>query len=181
MQDILSAAVVAALLIACAIAFAKLQLGRAARDERGTPRELIGAEIAYAEHTFRSARHRLVAKIDRAYRVGGELTLVELKTRAHDLVYMADVVELSVQRVAIEDGLGENVCLEAWVVVQDTHTGRRRPHRVRLLEREEVLQMVRRYRDVVCSAAVVPLPARSRAQCVHCAHFERCSATFRDR
>jgi hypothetical protein len=44
-----------------------------------------------------------VAKIDRAYRVGGELKLVELKTRARDLVYMSDIIELSVQRIVVQD------------------------------------------------------------------------------
>ena len=46
--------------------------------------ELRGAEIAYAERTFRSHRHRLVARLDRAYRTPAGVQLVELKTRPRD-------------------------------------------------------------------------------------------------
>jgi hypothetical protein len=180
-QDIVSAAAVAALLIACAVVFAKLRQGRAAGDERGLPRELVGAEIAYAEHTFRSARHRLVAKIDRAYRVGGELKLMELKTRARDLVYMSDVLELSVQRIAVQDETGEPVCPDAWVIVQNSNTARRRPHSVELFGREEISVMAQRFRELSAGRVDAPCPAKSPAQCRHCAHRQRCSAKFNDR
>jgi CRISPR-associated exonuclease Cas4 len=95
-------------------------------DEQGLPTVLRGAEIAFAEKTFQSQRRQLVARLDRAYRTADGLQLVELKTRARDAVYMADVIELSVQRIAVEDETGEPVSGDAWVVVQNSRTGARR-------------------------------------------------------
>lgn len=90
-------------------------------DEQGLPPELHGAEIAFAERTFRSQRRQFVARLDRAYRTAGGLHLVELKTRERDAVYISDVIELSVQRIAVEDEAGEPVSGDAWAMaVKDT-------------------------------------------------------------
>lgn len=181
MQEGWSAIVVVLLFIASAVLFARLRRGSVSSDERGLPREVIGAEIAYAERTFRSVPTRLVARLDRAYRVEGELKLLELKTRARDVVYMADIVEMSVQRIAVQDEAGEPVSSDAWVVVQSSQTGSRRPHKVRLLGRDEIAGLAERYRDVAGGRVIAPNPARSLAQCRQCSHCDRCSATFRDR
>ena len=90
-------------------------------DEQGLPPELHGAEIAFAERTFRSQRRQFVARLGRAYRTAGGLHLVELKTRERDAVYISDVIELSVQRIAVEDEAGEPVSGDAWAMaVKDT-------------------------------------------------------------
>jgi hypothetical protein len=148
---------------------------------RGLPAELHGAEIAFAERTFRSHRHQLVARLDRAYRTPMGIQLVELKTRAHDVVYMSDVIELSVQRVALEDETGEAVSSQAWVVVQNSRTGMRRPRKVRLMETEDIVAMRERYADVVQGRVGRPDPARSTSQCSQCAHKVRCAARYHDR
>lgn len=156
-------------------------------DERdvvfaGLPAELVHAEIVYAERTFRSKRHGLVAKLDRAYRVGrGELALLELKTRSQDAVFMSDIIELSAQRVALQDETGEAVSTEAWVIVQSIASGKRRPHRVHLMTDEEVQAMRQRYRLVRSGKIEAPQAARSAKQCRTCGHLGRCSAAFRDR
>ena len=150
-------------------------------DEQGLPPELRGAEIAFAEKTFRSPRRQLVARLDRAYRTADGLQLVELKTRACDVVYMADVIELSVQRIAVEDETGEPVSGDAWVVVQNSRSGARRPHKVRLLEVGEITAMSERYIAVVRGQVERPNPSRSVSQCAQCAHKGRCWAKFRDR
>jgi hypothetical protein len=67
--------------VASAILFARSRSSQIDDIERGLPAELRGAEIAYAERTFRSHRHRLVARLDRAYRTPAGVQLVELKTR----------------------------------------------------------------------------------------------------
>ena len=85
--------------VASAILFARSRSSQIDDIERGLPAELRGAEIAYAERTFRSHRHRLVARLDRAYRTPAGVQLVELKTRPRDAVYMSDVIELSTQRM----------------------------------------------------------------------------------
>ena len=59
-----------------------------ADDERGLPASLRGARLVHAEETFRSVVRRLVARLDRAYEVAGELVLVEFKTRRADVAYM---------------------------------------------------------------------------------------------
>lgn len=168
------------LFVIAAVLFARLRAG-SGDDERGLPRELIGAEVAFAEQTFRSVRNRLVAKLDRAYRVEGELRLVELKTRLANVVYMADVVEMSVQRLALQDETGEAVSIEGWVVVQSAKNGRRQPHRVRLLGQSEICDMAQRYRQIKLGRVSDPQPARSSGQCRKCSHRDRCTATFRDR
>jgi CRISPR-associated exonuclease Cas4 len=181
MGDGLLALLVLILFIASAALFARHGLRLRAADEQGLPSELRGAPIAFAEVTFRSHRRRLVAKLDRAYRTSDGLQLVELKTRAHDVVYMSDVIELSVQRIAVEDEAGEQVSGDAWVVVQNSQSGARRPHKVRLLGVDEITAMRERYSDVERGRVAQPNPSRSLSQCTQCSHKQRCSATFRDR
>ena len=181
MGDGLVALLVMILFIASAALFARRGSRVRAGDAQGLPAELRGAEIAFAEVTFRSHRRRLVARLDRAYRTSDGLQLVELKTRAHDAVYMSDIIELSVQRIAVEDDARELVSGEAWVVVQNSQSGARRPHKVRLLGVGEITAMSERYSDVVRGKVGRPNPSRSLSQCAQCSHKDRCSATFGDR
>ena len=68
MGDELAAFIALILFIASAVLFARLRPRVRAGDEQGLPAELRGAQIAFAEVTFRSHRRRLVARLDRAYR-----------------------------------------------------------------------------------------------------------------
>jgi hypothetical protein len=176
---------VATVVVIVLIASAALLLRQRSRivddEEQGLPPVLRGAKIAFAEKTFRSQRRRLVARLDRAYRTANGLQLVELKTRARDAVYMADVIELSVQKIAVEDETGEPVSGDAWVVVQNSRTGTRRPHRVRLLGVGEITAMSERYNAVVRGKVAWPNPSLSVSQCAQCAHKGRCWAKFGDR
>lgn len=150
-------------------------------DEHGVPAELVGADVAFAEKTFRSRQRRLVAKLDRAYRTPRGLVLVELKTRARDTVYEADVIELSVQRVALQDDVGMSVSEYAWVIVQHSVTGHRKPHRVRLMSIDQVEALSLRYR-AACDGAFGGLhPASTPRQCQGCGHRVRCTGKFGDR
>ena len=181
MSDELLALIVVIVFIASAALWIRQQSRANGSDEQGLPPELRGAEIVFAERTFRSQRRQLVARLDRAYRTADGLQLVELKTRAHHTAYMSDVIELSVQRIAVEDEVGESVSRDAWVLVQNSRTGARRPHRVRLMGVDEITAMSERYSAVVRGQVGRPNPSRSMPQCASCAHKERCSATFRDR
>lgn len=149
--------------------------------EHGLPAELRGAELAYAEVTFRSHRHRLVARLDRAYRTPAGIQLVELKTRQRDVVHMSDVIELSVQRIALQDQTGEVVSEDAWVVVQNSRTSKRRSRKIRLMGLEDITVLRERYVDVVQGRAGRLAPAPSPSQCGECAHRARCGARFQDR
>lgn len=167
--------------VASAILFARRRSPRIDNPELGLPAELRGAEIAYAERTVRSHRHRLVARLDRAYRTPAGIQLVELKTRLRDAAYMPDVIELSIQRIALQDETGEAVSKEAWVVVQNSRNGARRPWKVRLLGRSEIVALRKRYVDVVQDKVGRPAPARMPSQCNHCAHKTRCADKYQDR
>lgn len=147
-----------------------------ADDERGLPASLRGARLVYAEKTFRSPGKRLVARLDRAYELGGELVLVEFKTRGRDVVYMADVIELSVQRVALQDESRAPVSKTAWVVVQDAATGRRASHRVSLMSTQQVMELRDRYLDVNTGKGAPAMAARSDKQCESCGHRSVCAA-----
>lgn len=175
------AVLVALLFIASLYLFYRGHRNQEVRDQRGLPDELRGAEIAYAEQTFRSRRRNLVARLDRAYRVDGLLKLVELKTRSRDIVYMADIIELSVQRIALQDEADQPVARDAWVIVQSSTTSARRPHRVTLLGVNEIENMRERYVAISRGQIRDPQPARSIRQCETCGHRDRCVATFGNR
>jgi CRISPR-associated exonuclease Cas4 len=180
-SDGLSALLVVVVMAASAALYVLQRAAEASADERGMPRELCGAELAFAEQTFRSPRRRLVARLDRAYRVGGELLLVELKTRKRDAVRMSDVIELSVQRIVVQDQTKEPVSSTAWVVVENANTGVRKPHKVHLLGTEEVGALTERYRFVMTGLIRRPSPSPSQAMCRNCGHLARCAGEFGDR
>ena len=71
-------------LLLFAAAYSWLRSPRDRPDEGWLPREIADGELAFAERRFESKRLGLVARLDRAYRQGGELHLVELKTRGYD-------------------------------------------------------------------------------------------------
>lgn len=111
MGDGVAALILLIVFIASAILFARRRSAQIDDIERGLPDELRGAEIAYAERTFRSHRHRLVARLDRAYRTPAGVQLVELKTRPRNAVYMSDVVELSTQRISCRSTLADDLSM----------------------------------------------------------------------
>lgn len=167
--------------VAWAILLGRMRFAPIDDVERGLPAELRGREVAYAERTFRSRRHRLVARLDRAYRTPAGIALVELKTRARDAVYLSDVIELSTQRIALQDETGESVSDVAWVVVQNSRSAKRRPRRVRLLEASDIAALRERYVGIVQGKVSRPAPALKRSQCEHCAHKARCDSRYGDR
>jgi hypothetical protein len=181
MNDGDDALILVIVFIVAALLFARRRWALVDDAELGLPAELRGVEIAFAERTFRSRRHRLVARLDRAYRTPAGIQLVELKTRSRNVVYLADVIELSVQRIALEDETGEAVSDQAWVMVQHSRSGRRSPHRVRLLGIQEVTAMRERYAAIVHGRVARPASAGSASQCRQCAHRAMCAARHQDR
>jgi CRISPR-associated exonuclease Cas4 len=157
---------------------------RARRDGRAgeewLPWRLRGAELAYAERTFKSSSLKVAARLDRAYRMAGELTLVELKTRAIVRAYPSDVIELSAQRAALAEETGESVSDVAYVLIRREGEANGTPIEVRLLPVEEVARLVGRLvlvkRGDVCGS-----PATSRGLCEKCAYLQPCRERFGDR
>ena len=181
MSSDLGAVLVVLLLVVTVYLVARSRRGQASHDQRGLPQELRDAEVAYAEQTFRSRRRKLVARLDRAYRVDGVLKLVELKTRQRNVVQRSDVIELSVQRIALQDETNEPVAQDAWVLVQNATNGARRAHRVTLLGTNEIDAMRERFVALSRGQIRDPQPAGSIRQCQSCGHRDRCLATTFDK
>ena len=139
------------------------------------PAELRGARLAYAEQLFRSTGPMAMsAKVDRVYRdQAGIVTLVELKTRKADKIYLSDIIELSAQRHALHSQTGEQVSEHGYVVVQRVGPTRQEVHRVKLLADEQFSLIVTR-RQRLLMQAETPGPPRSAALCEHCAYLSEC-------
>ncbi len=126
------------------------------------------------EQTFRTGRPlRLLAKVDRVYRLPDDsLVLVELKTRQRDRPYLSDIIQLSVQRLAVSAQTGARVETYAFVTVLRPNR-RLRSHRVRLLGQEEVSRIRGRYHGIL-DGYVRPTYAASESACHQCALRHKC-------
>ena len=114
------------------------------------------------------------AKVDRAYRdQAGVVTLVELKTRKADRVYMSDVIELSGQRFALGSQTGEVVNTRGYVVVQIAGLRGSSVHRVDLLTADEVQALIAR-REALLRGAVKPQKTCRPGLCRNCAFLQPC-------
>ena len=139
------------------------------------PRELRASRLAYAEQLFRSAGPVSVsARVDRAYRdQAGVVTLVELKTRKAERVYLSDVIELSAQRYALQSQTGERVSEHGYVVVRVAGRTPGNVHRVRLLTGKELASTVAR-RERLLLGTQIPNPPRSVGVCFGCPYAKEC-------
>lgn len=170
----LAGAVLLALVLALLILAVRARSGGPERKSR--PRELQNAELVYMETLFRVQRPlRLVARVDRVYRrPSGSLVLVELKRRGSNRVHRSDLIQLSVQKVAIEAQTGEAVDPVAFVSFADPGgKGVRRSESVRLLGAEDVAALARR-REGILSGHTEPTYARSLKACSSCAFRAEC-------
>jgi CRISPR-associated exonuclease Cas4 len=144
------------------------------RDQAWLPRELRRATLVYAEQLFRARGPiTLTAKVDRGYRdPTGIIILIELKNRQRDCVFLADVIELSAQRVAVMAETGGQVALHAYVIVQGP-SSRRVAHRVGLLDVVEVKALIQR-REAILIGKATPRCSRSVHLCSGCGFRRRC-------
>jgi hypothetical protein len=170
------------LILAVALAWLAWLGLRAPRHGRhpDDPSAWNSARLVYAERLFRAPRVGLVARVDRAYLIGGEIELVELKTRPSGRVHTSDVIELSVQRVVVEEHTGRPVSRRGWVLLENPATGRRRAMTVMLFDEQEVLRLRDRRRYLDSGAdhhdlADLRGPASGRA-CERCGQRARCTA-----
>lgn len=153
----------------------RAQRRRKIRTSEWMPDELRASRLAYAEQLFRSAGPVSVsARVDRAYRdQAGVVTLVELKTRTVDKVYLSDVIELSAQRYALNSQTGEQVSGHGHVLVQAIERRTRMPHRVKLLTDGQFASLLAR-RERLLAGTELPNPPYSTALCSRCAYFAQC-------
>ena len=149
----------------------------------GLPAALKGAQLAYAERLFRSAKFNggwvITARVDRVYRhLSGLLVLVELKTRAADKVYLSDVIELSAQRLAIEGRQGQQVSGTAYVLVKSVRYPNGRFHKVGLMPRELVVDLAVR-RERLLAGADLPSGSDNGRLCEGCSFRWECPQEVR--
>lgn len=171
-----------ALVVVAIILLGLWYAGRSGPGQRhpDEPRAWRDADLVYAEKLFKAPKAGLVARVDRVYRIEGELELVELKTRESGSVYASDVIELSAQRVALQERTGEVVSRRGWVLIEHPVTRRRTARTVMLYDEDEVLRLRDRARELVRQRDRVALeqlrgPASARA-CLKCGQRSRCSA-----
>jgi hypothetical protein len=99
--------------------------------------------------------------------------LVELKTRKFDRPYRSDIIELSAQRIAVEQQTGQVVAGHAYVAVQRPGGDETVFHRVSLMSKAQLLKLVDR-RDAILDGRAAPGFASPEALCGRCAFASRC-------
>lgn len=145
---------------------------------RWLPEELANARLALVEKTFFcKGQLSLVARVDQAYSKAGTLTLVDLKLRYTNKVYLSDVIELSAQRAAIKRGSRYQVSDRGYVLIQSPVTGRRMAHPVALMTDEELMAVAQR-RIQILNRAVAPSGPASSANCRRCEYQSECTSQF---
>jgi CRISPR/Cas system-associated exonuclease Cas4 (RecB family) len=165
-------ACLAALAVAVAVGTWWTHRRQALRDLAWLRRELAGVRPAFAERVFRSREPALAARIDRGYVKDDRIWLVELKTRDEPRVHPSDVIELSAQRIAVESETNMRVAETGFVLTQSSE-GSRRLHRVKLIGRAAIDDLLRR-RAAILEGSEQPRFARSRRLCRDCAYRVEC-------
>ena len=146
-------------------------------ERKWLPKELLDAELVYAEKIFRSGGDvPIVAKCDRGYRTTkGVIVVVELKTRHVNRTYLSDIIELSAQRFAIQMQTGEDVAEYGYVLVQRSGCRATFLHRVNLLSHREVVALARRRQAIISGEAVTRF-SRSQRLCEKCSFARKCNS-----
>lgn len=136
------------------------------------------SRLIFAEKSL-SITHpiHLVARIDRAYRDGEALALLELKFRRSNHVYESDIIELSAQRVALIHGIRQRVHDYGYVEIFNTKSGRRTVQKVRLHPEHRVNDIAHR-RRLLLAGAIAPRGCVNKACCRHCEYRAECGAFF---
>lgn len=147
---------------------------RLKKGEEGWGAEALqGKQLVFSEQIFRSRRTGIMAKIDRGYLAGGSIQLLEFKTRRRHAVYPADIIELSAQRVAVQDDDGRRVADDGYVLTERAQDGSRQLHRVTLLSEDDLLGL-RDRRTLILSGRVQPREAAAPGLCRDCAYRVEC-------
>jgi hypothetical protein len=127
-------------------------------ERASRPEELSDAKLVHTETLFRVSKPvGLVARLDRAYQMpSGLVVLVEFKSRWINRPLLSDVIQLSVQRMAVEGQTRQAVASHGYVVVKAP--GKHAPqtaHRVELMSDVQVLALIKR-RDDILAGRVAP-------------------------
>lgn len=145
-------------------------------ERASRPEELSDAKLVHMERLFRVSKPvGMVARLDRAYQMpSGLVVLVEFKSRGINRPFLSDVIQLSVQRMAVEGQTRQAVASHGYVVVRapGKHASQT-AHRVELMSDEQVLIVVQRREDIL-AGRVAPRYPESRKMCRACAFRSQC-------
>ena len=142
---------------------------------RQRPDALRDAQLLSVEAEYRSKGARpIVARVDRAYRLpSGRVTLMELKTRSTVAVLPSDVIQLSAQRIALEDELGLPVTDEAFVLIPARAPAPFAVRAVQLMSRTAIDALVERRWRLMDGLEVPRWPERENV-CHRCGQRTAC-------
>lgn len=144
------------------------------REQDWLPVELMGGELLFSERLFLGpGPFPIVARVDRAYLLNGQLHLVELKRRMSSMVFRTDVIELSAQRAAIQASTAFKVSRTGIVVIQNAATGRRIVRKVELIEVDQVERLLRR-RQAILDGREHPRETDMAERCAACEYHGEC-------
>ena len=153
-------------------------VGESDAERASRPEALLDAELIYVEKPFRASWPvSLIARIDRAYRTpAGVVVLVEFKSRWIRRPFLSDVIQLSVQKVALQRQTGLPVAGHGYVVVRTpTKAAVHTSHRVELMTEREVAALVQR-RARILSGRERPRYTEFPKMCRSCAFRHECEA-----
>lgn len=140
------------------------------------PPDIAQGELVYSERKFHCHRPSpLVARVDQVYRARdtGRLVPVETKTRNRAVVYLGDILELSVQAVVLANTTPRHGVAEHGYVRLVVPGRAPRYERVALLG-EPAIVSLRNRRDMLLQGAMAPTPPATEAVCRSCGQRSRC-------
>jgi CRISPR/Cas system-associated exonuclease Cas4 (RecB family) len=144
------------------------------REERWLPAEIAAGKLMFSEQVFTGPGYMpVVARVDRVYRARAQLHLVELKVRRDVRVHETDVIELSVQRVAVQAATGTDVSLKSFVMIEHPDSHRRAVRAADLLTEEHVAWLIARRRAIL-DGIEQPIEAKSKGRCARCEYRSEC-------
>lgn len=148
------------------------------------PPELATATLVVSEKNLGAtvAGCRIPVRPDQVYRtLEGRVVTVETKTRARMATYQSDVIEMSLQALAMEDLYPGQVAPYGYVRViirrQGGGTAPPKYVRVNLMSRDEIEALYWRYQGIV-DGSIKPTCNPSRAACASCSHRAVCPAAL---
>lgn len=148
-------------------------LTRSTRGDEWAGPAFASKQLLFSEREFRSERHGLVAKVDRGYLNDDVVELLELKARGFHRVYRSDIIELSVQKLAIEDVAKRTVSETGFVLTESIRDRTRKLHTVNLLGEREILAL-RDRRLAILDGHTEPRSSAAKGLCGDCAYLQEC-------
>lgn len=145
------------------------------------PAELRTAQLVASERNMSAwlDGEKILVRPDQVYRTDKGLHIPsETKTRAAAVTYQYDVIELSLQRLAWAQKVGEgNVAPHGYVrILPRAGAGAPVYRRVELLGEGELKKLLRRYQSIL-AGQVAPEAQKSPAACRGCSHRKVCKVS----